>query len=150
MKKVFVLVFLALLALGSRWLWTFNERGFRNYAEEWFSDRGLTPPSFDCEMNHPGGPTSRSRAGRCEFEWSTMDLPSLESKLRLQAQPFERQFEGCFTKDTFGGASSSLQQYGTDSPPGPIFRGNTSTSLLRVYFNRTLGRGCIDLHYPYG
>lgn len=150
MKKVFLLLLLALLAFGLRWLWTIDERGLGNYAEEWFRNRGLTPPSFDCEMNQPGGPMSRSRAGRCEFDWPTVDLPSLKTKLRLQSQPFERQFEGCSTKDNFREAASSLEQYGTDAPPGPIFSGNTSTSLLRVYFNRALGKGCIDLHYPYG
>jgi hypothetical protein len=150
MKKVILLTLSTLLVSGVYWLCTINERGLRNYAAAWFQDRGLQTPSFSCAMNHPEGFLSRSRAGRCDFDWPTSELPSLETKLQLQPKPMTREYEGCSTEPAFSMNVPSILVYVTDNPPGPIFSGNVSTSLLRLYYNKALAKGCIDLHYPYG
>lgn len=142
MKKRLILIALALLVFGlfAKDLIGSNEAGFRRYSHEWFSSRNVSPiPLFDCYM------IPKTRNGRCYFRVNPSELPSLEKALKLEAAPGSVS-GACseFAQD------SNVQKFLSDTPPGPIFQGNVSSSFRAIYLNHKAGTGCIDLEYPYG
>lgn len=141
MKRFIIFTIGILILLGIYRLWTINERGFDNYLTTWFESKNLNPPNFDCHMNE------RSRTGFCLFQWPKSKVSELKSALFLQdsEKPISL-FEGCGQLNEFKNADL----YSTDLPPGPIFKGNSSTSFLALWYSNSSEKGCVDVEYPYG
>ena len=142
MKKLFLIFPILFIALGIYYLLRTNTATLENYISSWLSEREVSAPDLTCQMNKVA-----SRTGYCTFSLESHEISALKSKLKLiegGSLPYRK--EGCRTLPGL----STEESYVPEVDPGPIFSGNSRSSLNRILYSRSANVFCLDVEFPFG